>query len=60
MTIAISTSDYERIRRTAQKKGVPYTVWAREVLLRAVDEGGEGAPRGWRRAVLHALGKDVD
>src|SRR5271156_5638673 len=48
LTFAVSSADFERIRKTAQKEGSPYTVWARDAVLRAVEtrEGRSAGPRG--------------
>ena len=37
-TIAIAGLDLERIRKAAQRRGIPYTVWCRERLVRLADE----------------------
>jgi hypothetical protein len=39
LTFAVSSEDFEWIRRTAMKKGIPYTVWVRDVVLRSVEYG---------------------
>jgi hypothetical protein len=38
LSFAVSSPDFERIRQTAQKKGVPYTVWIRNLVLLAVTD----------------------